>query len=70
MREVNIVELKKIQGKDRTLKVQSYKEEKANLIHEYLRLQDIVDEYNEKVNQVCCEIEQINIILHEMGEDN
>ncbi len=34
--------------------------EKATLIQRYLEIQDIVDDYNEQMYRVCCEIEILN----------
>jgi len=67
LKSINIEELRKLSGAARLQCIEEYRDEKENLILEYLRLQDILEEYNEKSNQVCCEIERINIILHEMG---
>ncbi|NUM33045.1 MAG: hypothetical protein HUU50_00735 [Candidatus Brocadiae bacterium] len=64
--EMNLIEIRNFQGKEKFSKLQEYKDHKENLIKEYLRIQDILDEYNDKVNTICCEIEKINIILHEM----
>lgn len=66
--EMNLVQIKNFQGKEKLVKIQEYREQKESLIKEYLRIQDVLDEYNEKVNTICCEIEKINIILHEMGD--
>lgn len=34
---------------------------KTRLITRYMRLQDIADDYNEKIYGVCCEIERVNL---------
>ena len=31
-----------------------------------MRLQDIVDEYNDRINTLCCEIKKIDIVLQEL----
>ena len=67
--EMNLIEIKNFQGKEKLSKIREYKDQKEVLIKEYLRIQDILDEYNDKVNTICCEIEKINIILHEMGDN-
>ena len=66
--EMNLIQIKSFQGKEKLSRIQEYQDHKETLIKEYMRLQDILDEYNEKINTVCCEIEKINIILHELTD--
>ena len=65
---MNLTEIKSCTGKERLCKIQEYQDYKETLIQEYLKIQDILDDYNEKVNTICCEIEKINIILNEMNK--
>lgn len=41
--------------------VESLEREKADLIRRYLEIQDILDDYNEQMYKVCCEIETLNL---------
>lgn len=43
--------------------VEGIERSKGLLISKYLHMQDIVDGYNEKIYQVCCDIEAINLKL-------
>lgn len=45
------------------LKKEEIEGRKNSLIKRYLELQDTIDNYNEEVYNVCCEIEAINIAL-------
>ncbi len=67
LKGVDIEKIKHLTGIERLNAIEEYKEERANLFNEYMKLQDILEEYNEKSYQVCCKIERLNIILTEMG---
>ena len=68
LKSVNLQQLKQLRGIEKKQAIEEYQDEKANLIQEYMRLQDIIDEYNDRIASVCCEIEKINIVLQELDE--
>jgi hypothetical protein len=37
--------------------------EKERLITRYLQLQDVIDQYNNEVYKLCCQIEALNILI-------
>lgn len=67
LKQINLDKLKQLSGNERAKTISEYEEEKTVLIQEYLRLQDIVDEYNEQIYRTTCKIEQINFVLQAMG---
>jgi predicted nuclease with TOPRIM domain len=65
--QINLHEIKSLTGEDLAKKVDEFQEERLRLFQEYNRLQDIVDQYNDQINDVCIEIEKLNIVLKELG---
>lgn len=65
--DIDVESLKKLKGRKKEETLLKYEEKKEKLIKEYIQLQDILDEYNEKINTICCSIEQINIALEEIS---
>ena len=63
IKQINWDKLKTLSDKERTKAIADYNEEKELLILEYMKLQDIIDEYNQHIYQITCKIEQINQIL-------
>lgn len=45
---------------DIELAIKKLEDEKLVLIKKYMELQDVVDDYNEKIYDVCCKIEALN----------
>jgi hypothetical protein len=43
--------------------IQDLKREKERLIGRYIELQDVIDQYNNEIYKVCCEIEAINLLI-------
>lgn len=48
--------------------VETLEREKLALIQRYLEIQDILDDYNEKMYKVCCEIEVLNLRIVQARE--
>lgn len=69
LKKVNIEELKKLTGAAKLAMIEDYRDERENLFQEYLKLQDIIEAYNAKVQDIGCQIEQINMIFEELGID-
>lgn len=67
--EMNLIEIRAYKGKERLSKIKEYRVYKESLIQEYMKIQDILDDYNDKVNTICCEIEKVNIILNEIDKE-
>lgn len=65
--KINLHEVKSLKGEDLAKKIDEFQEERLRLFQEYNRLQDIVDQYNDQINDVCIEIEKLNIVLKELG---
>lgn len=65
--KINLYEVKSLKGEDLAKKIDEFQEERLRLFQEYNRLQDIVDQYNDQINDVCIEIEKLNIVLKELG---
>jgi hypothetical protein len=64
--DIKIEKLKNLTEEEQFQTISEYEEKKIALIEQYMELQDIVDEYNEKIYKITCEIEQINFVLKEM----
>lgn len=45
------------------MSIDDLKREKERLISRYLRLQDVIDQYNNEVYKLCCQIEALNILI-------
>ncbi len=43
------------------------KREKERLISRYMQLQDVIDQYNNEIYKLCCQIEALNILIE--GEE-
>lgn len=56
-------EVEKLSPEERNTLLEDYKAEKEILIREYMRLQDIVDEYNQYIYDITKEVEHINMLI-------
>ena len=45
--------------------LQDMERDKERLIERFMRLQDFVDQYNNEIYKVCCQIEALNIMIKE-----
>ncbi|OHB69897.1 MAG: hypothetical protein A2W23_05680 [Planctomycetes bacterium RBG_16_43_13] len=50
-------------------RIKELEKEKEILIVRYLKLQDMVDGYNEEIYNICCEIEALNKKIDKEKED-
>lgn len=45
------------------MSLQDLQREKERLITRYMQLQDVIDQYNNEVYKLCCQIEALNILI-------
>jgi hypothetical protein len=67
LKQLDINNLAHLNAEEKSQKIAEYEEEKSKLIQEYIRLQDLVDKYNEGIYEITCQVEQINLILQHLG---
>jgi hypothetical protein len=65
---IDLERIKRLPALDRGAAALEYEEEKKVLIEEYMRLQDIVDRYNEEIYEITCRIERLNLVLGAIRE--
>lgn len=53
----------KLVGEAAEMSIDDLNKEKKRLIERYMKLQDVVDEYNEEIYKVCCQIEVLNQMI-------
>lgn len=49
------------------MSIQDLQREKERLITRYMQLQDVIDQYNNEIYKLCCQIEALNILIQ--GEE-
>lgn len=70
LKPINLQRIKNFPQVEKDQTIAEYEKEKRTLIEEYLRVQEIVDQYNEQIYHLTCKIEQINLALHELRNDS
>lgn len=53
----------KLEDEAAEMSIDDLNKEKKRLIERYMKLQDVVDEYNEEIYKVCCQIEVLNQMI-------
>lgn len=66
---INVNDLKRLSDAERAEAIVECEEEKKLLIEEYMRIQDIVDQYNEYIYNLTCQVEQLNMTIREIQKD-
>ena len=65
--QINLNEIKKLKGEELYKKIEIIQEERLRLFQEYSKLEEIIDDYQEKIDKICDEICKYNITLKEFG---
>jgi TolA-binding protein len=55
--------------KEQANKVKELEARKLALIEKYMKMQDAADQMNERIYQVCCEIEALNLTITKAKEE-